>query len=243
MNRTLVERPLATVESAGHREARVGAVGDHGDLPHDDAIVGRLRDGDEAAFAIVLDAWTRGMLRAARVYVATHDSAEDVVQDTWLAVIRGIHRFEGRSSLRTWVYRILINTAKTRGRKESRAVPVEGVRLDDTGPAVDPRLFRGHDDAYPGGWREFAAPWPSPESEVEAREVRRRIEQIVAGLPARQRIVITLRDVEGYAPEEVCDILAISPVNQRVLLHRARAAVRGRLADYFAEAAPSGGPR
>lgn len=221
----------------------MGAVGDRGALPHDDVIVARLRAGDEAAFAMVLDAWTRGMMRTARTYVATHDSAEDVVQDTWLAVIRGIHRFEGRSSLRTWVYRILINTAKTRGRKDSRAVPVEGGLLDDASPTVDPARFRGHDDPYPGHWTEFPAPWPSPESEVESREVRRRIEQIVAGLPERQRIVITLRDVEGYAPEEVCGILAISPANQRVLLHRARTAVRARLAGYFAEAAPRGRPR
>jgi len=199
----------------------------------DDAtIVARLRAGDEAMFAELLDGWSQGMLRAARAYVSTVASAEDVVQDTWLAVIRGIDRFEGRSSLKTWVYRILVNTAKTRGVRESRTVPY-GHAGD--GPTVDPARFRGPGDPYPGHWKEFPPVWQTPESAAVSGEVRGRIEAALTELPDRQRIVITLRDVEGYSSEEVCEILEISAANQRVLLHRARAAVRGRLEGYFNE--------
>ena len=197
----------------------------------------RLRQRDEAVFALLLDTWSRGMLRAARAYVGSDQSAEDVVQDTWLAVIRGIDRFEGRSSLRTWVYRILVNLAKTRGVREGRTVPAglaDGTSdgSSDGGPTVDPARFQGTHDPYPGHWRTFPA---SPESWVLSREVHGVVDRALAGLPDRQRIVITLRDVEGYTSEEVCSILEISAANQRVLLHRARAAVRGRLEEYFEE--------
>jgi RNA polymerase sigma-70 factor (ECF subfamily) len=191
----------------------------------DDAtIVARLRAGDEAMFAELLDTWSRGMLRVARAYASSDESAEDVVQDTWLGVIRGIDRFEGRSTLKTWVYRILVNTAKTQGVRESRTVLYGDA---DGGPTVDPARFRGPDDPYPRGWKEFPPVWPSPESEVVSGEVRDRIEAALTDLPHRQRIVITLRDIEGYSSEEVCAILDVSAANQRVLLHRARAAVRG----------------
>jgi RNA polymerase sigma-70 factor, ECF subfamily len=199
----------------------------------DEVIVGRLRRRDEAAFVALVDSWSRGMLRAARAYVASAESAEDVVQETWLAVLRGIDRFEGRSSLRTWVYRILINIAKTPGVQESRTIPVAGLMADDGGPTVDPARFRGPDDPYPGHWKEFPQAWPAVDTEIERREVRSRIEAAVRDLPHRQRIVITLRDIEGYSSAEVCTILEISAANQRVLLHRARAAVRGRLEEYF----------
>jgi RNA polymerase sigma-70 factor (ECF subfamily) len=199
----------------------------------DELIVERLRRRDEAAFVALVDSWSRGMLRAARAYVADAESAEDVVQETWLAVLRGIDRFEGRSSLRTWVYRILINIAKTRGVQESRTIPVAGLTADDGGPTVDPARFRGPDDPYPGHWKEFPQGWPAVDAEIERREVRSRIEAAVGDLPHRQRIVITLRDIEGYSSAEVCAILEISAANQRVLLHRARAAVRGRLEEYI----------
>jgi RNA polymerase sigma-70 factor (ECF subfamily) len=202
-------------------------------LPSDDVIVARLRSGDEAMFALLLNAWSSGLSRAARAYVSTKESAEDVVQDTWLAVIRGINRFEGRSSLRTWVYRIMINTAKTRGVKDKRTVPMTDLTPEDSGPTVDPSLFRGPDDPYPGHWKEFPPQWPSVETEVEGRQVRQRIEEAIGRLPARQRIVITLRDVESYSADEVCALLEISTANQRVLLHRARAAVRADLESYF----------
>jgi len=201
-----------------------------GALPPDDVIVGRLKAGDETMFAMLLDSWSRGMLRAARAYVASRETAEDVVQDTWLAVLKGIGRFEGRSSLRTWVYRILINTAKTRGVKDTRTVALADLA---DGPTVDPARFRGPSDMHPGGWRHPPQEWPPVETQVELSEMRRRIEAAIAELPERQRLVITLRDVDGYTSDEVCAVLDLSAANQRVLLHRARAAVRGRLEDFF----------
>jgi len=202
-------------------------------LPPEADLVVRLRGGDGAAFAAVLDAWSPGLLRVARTYVASDEAAEDAVQETWLAVIRGLHRFEGRSSLRTWAYRILINIAKTQGVRDRRTVVWSTLDADEHGPTVAPDRFRGSDDPYPGHWRQTPAAWPSPESEVVSREVRDTIEAALADLPHRQRVVITLRDVDGYSSEEVCSILDISAANQRVLLHRARAAVRGRLERYF----------
>ena len=199
----------------------------------DDAIVAGVRSGDEAVFAQLLDDWSRSMLLLARTFVSTEASAEEVVQDTWLAVIRGIDRFEGRSSLRTWVYRILVNTAKKRGVRERRTVPWSSLADDDHGPTVDPALFRDADDHYAGGWRSFPLAWPSCEGAVLAGEVRARIRAAIDALPDRQRVVITLRDVLGHTSREVCEMLEISGANQRVLLHRARAAVRGQLAPYL----------
>jgi RNA polymerase sigma factor (sigma-70 family) len=212
-------------------------------LPDDAVVVARIRAGDEAMFARLLDLWSGGMLRVARGYVSTEESAEDVVQDTWLAVIRGIDRFEGRSSLRTWVHRILANLAKTRGVRERRSVPWSALDAGHDGgydgePAVAASRFQGPGEAYPGHWRELPASWPrwgsgSPEHEVLAGEVREHLERALADLPERQRVVITLRDVDGCSSDEVCSALSISPANQRVLLHRARAAVRERLERYF----------
>jgi RNA polymerase sigma-70 factor (ECF subfamily) len=194
-----------------------------GGLPPDDIVVSALRAGDEAMFAALLDTWSRGMLRVARSYVSTDHSAEEVVQDTWLAVIDGIDAFEARSSVKTWVFRILVNTAKKRGVRESRTLPWSAFEQDG-GP------FRG---SAQGGPAEFAAPWPTPEGEALAAEVRVLIAEALGRLPPRQRVVISLRDVEGCTSDEVCEILEISAANQRVLLHRARTAVRGWLADYY----------
>jgi RNA polymerase sigma-70 factor (ECF subfamily) len=198
----------------------------------DDAIVAGVRSRDESVFAQLLDDWSRSMLLLARTFVSTEASAEEVVQDTWLAVIRGIDQFEGRSSLRTWVYRILVNTAKKRGVRESRTVPWSSLADEDHGPTVDPALFRGTDDQYPGGWRTFPLAWPSSEA-VLAGEVRAQVRAAIDTLPDRQRVVITLRDVLGHTSGEVCEMLEISGPNQRVLLHRARAAVRTQLAPYL----------
>jgi RNA polymerase sigma-70 factor, ECF subfamily len=211
-------------------------------LPPDAVLVTRLRDGDEAAFVLVLDAWSDGLIRLARSFVSTHDSAAEVVQETWLAVIQGIATFEGRSSLKTWVFRIMVNIAKRRAVRESRTVPWSSLReAADEGPTVDPTRFQGPGEPYEGHWREFPAPWPSPESAALADEIRSRMSAALAQLPERQRVVIVLRDVEGYTSDEVCLILDITAANQRVLLHRARAFVRAQLEAYFAtvEAAPS----
>src|SRR4051794_17898821 len=163
----------------------------------EDAIVAGVRSGDEAVFAQLLNDWSRSMLHLARSFVSSEASAEEVVQDTWLAVISGIDRFEGRSSLRTWVYRILINTAKKRGVREHRTVPWSSMFSsdDDRGPTVDPALFRDASDPYPGGWKQFPQEWPSAEGSVLASEVRTHVAAALSTLPDRQRIVITLRDV------------------------------------------------
>jgi len=213
-------------------------------LPPDGILVAALRAGDDSAFARVLDEWSSSMLRLARSFVSTHATAEEVVQDTWLAVLKGLDGFEGRSAFRTWVYRILVTTAKKRGVREQRSIPWSSVApADDHGPTVDPARFRGHDDRYPGGWREFPAAWTSPEEVTLTVEIHRVLGEILDGLPERQRAVLALRDVEGHTAREVCELLDLTPANQRVLLHRARAVVRERLAGYLTVAAPVEGGR
>ncbi|WP_246001984.1 RNA polymerase sigma factor [Allorhizocola rhizosphaerae] len=208
-------------------------------LPSDVDIVARLRARDEAMFATLIDRWSPGMLRAARAFVSDEHAAQDVVQETWLGVVRGIDGFQARASLRTWVYRILINRAKTRGVRDARVVPVSSLVTadEDLGPTVDPERFRGPDDPHPGHWRVHPAAWPSPEDGAVARETRRRLTAALAELPARQRIVVTLRDVEGYTGEEVCELLNLTAANQRVLLHRGRAALRAALETYLTSGA------
>jgi RNA polymerase sigma-70 factor (ECF subfamily) len=199
-------------------------------------LVARLQAGDEDAFAEVLAAWSPAMLRVARAHVSTQASAEEVVQDTWLAVITGLDGFEGRSSLRTWVFSILVNKAKTRGVKEGRTLPFSSVAPEDAGPTVDPSRFQGEGEPHPGGWRPDGAPraWvPSPEDAAVAAEVRGLLAEAIDALPERQRVVITLRDVQGLTSAEVSEVLEISPENQRVLLHRARAKVRAALESYY----------
>ncbi len=196
-----------------------------------------LRARDEAAFATIVTAWSRSMLALARGFVSTQASAEEVVQETWLAVVTGVDRYEGRASLRTWVYRILVNTAKSRGVKEGRSLPWSSVAGDDAGPLLDPALFQGDGEEYPGHWRASPAAWPEAvavEDSVLAGEVRREVARALEHLPERQRTVLTLRDVLGHSSEEVCEMLEISAANQRVLLHRARTAVRTDLASYLA---------
>jgi RNA polymerase sigma-70 factor (ECF subfamily) len=210
----------------------------HSTLPADAVVVARLSARDEAMFAALIDAWSPGMLRAARAYVADDHTAQDVVQETWLGVLRGIDGFQQRSSLRTWVYRILVNKAKTRGVRDARTVPGLGVvDSEDYGPTVDPARFRGADDPYPGHWRSSPPAWPSPEDGAVAAETRRQLAAALAGLPARQRMVVTLRDVTAHSSEEVCELLSISAANQRVLLHRGRAALRAALDEHWVKEA------
>jgi RNA polymerase sigma-70 factor (ECF subfamily) len=180
---------------------------------------------------VLLDEWSGGMLRLARSFVSTEASAAEVVQETWLAVIEGLDGFEGRSSLKTWVYRILTNTAKRRGIREYKVVPLSSV--DDTGPTVEPSRFRPSTDQFPGHWWEFPPAWPSPEQGLLTTEVRDYLGQALAELPERQRAVVVLRDLEGFRYDEVCELLGITAANQRVLLHRARAFLRGKLETYY----------
>src|SRR5215207_5032626 len=204
-------------------------------MPLEEVVLTRLRAGDDATFALILDAWSPAMLRVARRCVSTPDLAAEVVQDTWLAVVEGLAGFEGRSSLKTWVFRILLNKAQRLGGRESRTVPYSSLAADKDGPTVDPSRFQGPHDPYPGHWQEPPLPWPDPEDAALAGELRQRAGAALAELPERQRVVLALRDIEGYDTAEVCSILDITAANQRVLLHRARAHVRRCLESYVAE--------
>src|SRR3954470_20860819 len=194
----------------------------------DSEVVAALKRGDQSVFAELVDAYSPGLLRMARMYVRDRAVAEEVVQETWIGVLRGIDRFEGRSSLKTWIYRILINTAKTRGQRESRSIPFSAAAAADE-PAVDPDRFLGADHQVAGGWMLGPSEWQTPEEELLQGETRDAILAAIEELPEQQRAVITLRDVEGFPADEVSDALGISDGNQRVLLHRARSAVRGAI--------------
>lgn len=198
----------------------------------------RLRARDERAFDELVRAWSPLMLRVARGFVSTDASAQEVVQDAWLGVIRGLASFEGRSSLRTWVFRILANIAKTRGVKEQRTTPLSSLAADEeTGPTVDPSRFRRPDaEKWPRNWTAEGVPhhWDvDPVVGVLRGETRALVSAAVDGLPERQRAVVVLRDVQGFESDEVCDLLGLTAENQRVLLHRGRAKVRAALEAYY----------
>lgn len=194
-----------------------------------DDLLDRLRAGDAAAFADVVRSWSPAMLRVARAHVRTDAGAEDVVQEAWLGVLRSLPGFEGRATLRTWVFRILVHTARRRGAQEAR-------RLDlPAGPTIDPDRFRGDEDPWPGHWRDGAAPTPwDPEPALLAGEIRALLGRALTDLPERQRAVVELRDVHGFDAEEVCTLLDLTPANQRVLLHRGRARLRTVLEEALA---------
>jgi RNA polymerase sigma-70 factor (ECF subfamily) len=202
----------------------------------DEELLARLRAGDEAAFMDLVDRYGPLMLRIALSHVSSRAVAEEVVQESWLGVLKGLDRFEGRSSLKTWILRIVANQARTRGERERRSVPLSALTPDDEEPAVDPSRFRPFDDPrYPGGWSAPPEGWP--EERLLAGETLQLVREAIGRLPPRQQEVILLRDVEGWDPEEVSDALGLSPGNQRVLLHRARSKVRNQLEDYLEAAA------
>jgi RNA polymerase sigma-70 factor (ECF subfamily) len=213
---------------------------------HDDAtLVAALRSGDEAAFGWMLDRYDASLRRVARGYVPSDAVADEVVQDTWLGVIRGIDRFEQRSTVKTWLYRILLNVARTKGVREHRSIPFStaaGALAEGDAPTFDPDRFRADvpGEPYPGGWRAFPPAWEDqPEARLLGRETMDVVAAVLQTLPPAQREVLTLRDVEGWSGPEVCEALSLSEVNQRVLLHRARARVRSALERYFGEAQPA----
>lgn len=221
-----------------HADVSVTAVpGPRVPVAGEDGLLPRLRARDEDAFTDVVRAWSPMMARVARLHVSTQASAEEIVQETWMAVARGIDAFEGRSSVRTWVFRILTNLAKTRGIREARCVPMSALDTDgeDGGPTIDPDRFRPAGEEWAGHWTSSGAPssWPTPETAALGGEVRGRVADALTLLPERQRVVVTLRDVHGMGSDEVCAVLHISPANQRVLLHRGRAHVRASLEDYY----------
>ena len=201
----------------------------------DQELVERARAGDEEAFSVLVRRHSPALLRLARTFVASQAVAEEVVQETWLGVLRGLERFEGRSAFRTWLFRILVNRAKTRGVREHRSIPFAslGAGADgedgDGGPSVDPTRF-----VEEGAWASPPRRWEDdPELALESAEARRIAEEAIARLPERQRIVITLRDLEGLSSDEVRNALDLTETNQRVLLHRARAKVRQALEDWI----------
>jgi RNA polymerase sigma-70 factor (ECF subfamily) len=202
----------------------------------DAQLVAALRAGDEEAFRMLVRDWHSSLLRVAQIFVPSRAVAEEVVQEAWLRVLGALDRFEGRSSLKTWVFRILVNTAKTRAQREGRSLPFSALHDPARVPeaAVDPDRFQPEDhERHPGGWS--APPRELPEERLLASETRERIAAAIEALPPTQRAVISLRDVEGWSSDEVCNALDLTEVNQRVLLHRARARVRQALENYFAQ--------
>jgi RNA polymerase sigma-70 factor, ECF subfamily len=180
------------------------------------------------------------MLRIARMYVSSQAVAEEVVQEAWLGILQGLDRFEGRSSLRTWMYRILTNIAKTKGQREGRSVPFSSLAGDDLdAPSMEESWFRGSSDRRPGTWASFPDDWRGiPEERLLGQELRTLVRTAIDGLPPMQAQVIRLRDVLGWGSAEVCNALDISETNQRVLLHRARARVRRALEGYLEKERP-----
>jgi RNA polymerase sigma-70 factor (ECF subfamily) len=198
------------------------------------ALVARLRAGDEAAFEALISRHYPTMLAVARRYVASRAVADEVVQETWLGVLQGLDRFEGRSSLKTWIFAILVNRAKTRGERERRTVPFASLGGDPDEPAVDADRFQGAHEPFAGHWRRYPRGWgASPDVVAEDRETVRVAMQAIAELPPAQQAVIRMRDLQGMDSDEVCEMLEVSPANQRVLLHRARSRVRTALEGHF----------
>jgi RNA polymerase sigma-70 factor (ECF subfamily) len=200
----------------------------------DDVIVAALRAGDEWAFRTLLERHQPMMRRVARIYVDSDAVADEVVQETWTAVVRGIGRFEGRSALATWIFSILTNQAKSHGGRERRTLPLSSIGAGhEDEPVADVDRFQSADDAWPGHWATPPRPWQTPERRLLSLEAREHLRQALHDLPDRQRIVVALRDVEGISAEEVCGALELTPENQRVLLHRGRSRLRVALASYL----------
>jgi RNA polymerase sigma-70 factor (ECF subfamily) len=192
----------------------------------DSELLHRLRSGDERAFTVLVERYHEPMLGLAASFVPNRAVAEEVVQDTWLAALRGLDAFEGRSSLKTWLFRILVNRARSTGSREQRSIPVA-----DPEPAVDPSRFGGD-----GGWSDPPEHWiETAERRMEAGKLAGQVRVWIDGLPARQREVVLLRDVEGMSSEDVCAVLALTEGNQRVLLHRGRSRLRQLLENELRE--------
>ncbi len=201
-------------------------------------LVEALRRGSEDAFASLVGSHYPQMLRLAMMYVSSRAVAEEVVQEAWLGVLKGIDRFEGRSSLKTWIFHIVVNCAKTRGKRESRTIPFSAQwdpESEAPEPSVDPGRFLGPDHPqWPGHWATRPQSWgASPEDRLLARETQEQVRRAIETLPPTQREVITLRDIDGWESDEVCRALNLSEANQRVLLHRARSRVRRALEQYL----------
>jgi RNA polymerase sigma-70 factor (ECF subfamily) len=198
---------------------------------HEAETLERLRAGDERAFESLVDDLHGSMLAVAQTYVRSRAVAEEVVQETWLGVLKGLDRFEGRSSLKTWIFHILANIARTRGARDARMTPFSSLAPDTVDePAVEPERFRGAGDAFAGHWWAYPSDWHRmPEDALLQHEIMNLVVRTIEQLPPAQRAVISLRDVAGCSAEDVCAELDVSDGNQRVLLHRARSRVRAAL--------------
>jgi len=219
----------------GSSPLRTGSAAEAHTADRDAPLLPALRAGHEEAFVALVTRYHASLKRVARAYGSTDAVAEEVVQETWLAVIEGLDRLEHRSTLKTWLFHILANKPKTRGVRERRIVPFASLAGADDEPAVPPDRFQRDGDAWPGHWAAPPRPWEDPERRLASLEARAYLRAAIAALPATQQAVLTLRDVEGLDAEEVCGLLDVSAGNQRVLLHRARAKVRTQLERYFEE--------
>jgi RNA polymerase sigma-70 factor (ECF subfamily) len=218
-------------EQGARRDEGAGAPSDP-----DAALLERLREGDEDAFRALVEEHGPFLMRLVMMHVPSRSIAEEVVQDTWLAALNGLDRFEGRSMLRTWLASIALNKARTRGTREGRILPFALLRRryeEGAGPALDPDRFQGRRGERPGWWASPPLAWDDPEHQLEAKETRDVLLKAIRDLPPRQREVIALRDISGWDAEEVRNALDLSETNQRVLLHRARSKVRAALEEHL----------
>jgi RNA polymerase sigma-70 factor (ECF subfamily) len=228
-----IKQPAKQPDRASAQNHTTGASTD------DIYLVEMLRNGNEGAFVSLVERYQAPMLHLAMVYVPERAVAEEIVQEAWVGVLQGLKRFEERSSLKTWIFRILTNCAKTRAVREKRSVPFSSLSdLDGNldGPAVDPDRFFPADSQTPGHWVSPPANWDDmPENRLLSQETMACILSAAEALPPSQQAVIMLHDIEGWTAEEICNVLDISETNQRALLHRARSKVRRALEQYFEE--------
>ena len=218
-------------------DVRIRAVSGRGVASsHDLEMIQSLLDGDEMTFMSLVDQHQSTMLRIAQMYVSSRAVAEEVVQEAWIGILKGLSTFEGRASLRTWMYRIVTNLAKTRGVREGRTLPFSALSGDSDDDPVDPAWFQGSADRFPGGWRSFPDDWRGiPEDRLIGSETLDHITLAMESMPPMQAEVVRLRDVLGWSSEEVCNALELTETNQRVLLHRGRSRIRRDLDGYLSE--------
>jgi RNA polymerase sigma-70 factor (ECF subfamily) len=207
------------------------------------SLIRELRDGREAGFVVLVERYHGAMIRLARTFVRDDATAEEVVQDAWIGVLKGLASFEGRSSLKSWIFTIVANRAKTRGAREARSTPFSALaerEASGTEPAVEPERFLGRDTEWPGHWGDPPERWgESPEARLLQAETMEQLACILEELPPAQRAVVVLRDIEGEEPASICNVLGITETNMRVLLHRGRSRIRGRLERYLADSPES----